>query len=36
MDDLKDSWEVKGPISKAIKDRINKAGKRFYCNDNIS
>ena len=36
MDDLKDSWEIKGPISKAIKDRIKKAGKRFYCNDNIS
>ena len=29
MDDLKDSWEVKGPISKAIKDRINKAEKRI-------
>jgi len=37
MDDtLKDSWTVKGPISKAIKDRIKKAGDRFHCNDNIS
>ena len=37
MDDtLKDSWTVKGPISKTIKDRIKKAGKRFHCNDNIS
>ena len=37
MDDsLKDSWIVKGPISKTIKDRIKKAGKRFHCNDNIS
>ena len=37
MDDtLKDSWVVKGPISKTIKDRIKKAGKRFHCNDNIS
>ena len=37
MDDtLKDSWQPEGPISKKIKDRIKKAGKRFYCNDNIS
>ena len=37
MDDiLKDSWEPKGPISKTIRDRISKAGKRFHANDNIS
>ena len=36
MDDIKDSWDIKGPISKTIKERIKKAGKRFYCNDNIS
>ena len=37
MDDaLKDSWAPKGPISKTIKDRITKAGKRFHSNDNIS
>ena len=37
MDDtLKDSWEPKGPISKKIKERIQKAGKRFHSNDNIS
>ena len=37
MDDtLKDSWNAKGPISKTIRDRIRKAGKRFHANDNIS
>ena len=38
MDDiLKDSWDNKtDPISKQIKQRIKKAGKRFHCNDNIS
>ena len=37
MDDtLKDSWNAKGPISKTIRDRIKKAGKRFHANDNIS
>ena len=37
MDDtLKDSWVPEGPISKTIKDRIEKAGDRFHCNDNIS
>ena len=35
-DILKDSWEPKGPISKKIKERIKKAGKRFHSNDNIS
>ena len=37
MDDtLKDSWAPQGPISKKIRDRIKKAGKRFHANDNIS
>ena len=37
MDDsLKDSWQPKGPISKKIRERIQKAGKRFHSNDNIS
>ena len=35
-DILKDSWVPEGPISKKIKDRIKKAGKRFHSNDNIS
>ena len=35
-DILKDSWVPEGPISKTIKDRIKKAGKRFHSNDNIS
>ena len=35
-DTLKDSWAQKGPVSKTIKDRITKAGKRFHANDNIS
>ena len=33
---LKDVWDPEGPISKKIKDRIKKAGKRFHSNDNIS
>ena len=37
MDDiLKDSWQPEGPISQKIKERIQKAGKRFHANDNIS
>ena len=37
MDDsLKDSWVPEGPISKTIRDRIKKSGKRFHSNDNIS
>ena len=37
MDDrLKDSWVPEGPISQKIKERIQKAGKRFHANDNIS
>ena len=37
MDDtLKDSWQPEGPISETIKKRIQKAGKRFHANDNIS
>ena len=37
MDDtLKDSWTVKGPISKTIKDRIEKAGGKYFCNDKIT
>ena len=35
-DILKDSWVPEGPISKTIKNRIKKAGKRFHANDNIS
>ena len=35
-DMLKDSWVPEGPISKKIKERIKKAGKRFHSNDNIS
>ena len=35
-DILKDSWVPEGPISKTIKDRLKKAGKRFHSNDNIS
>jgi hypothetical protein len=33
---LKDTWNPEGPISKKIKERIKKAGKRFHSNDNIS
>ena len=37
MDDsLKDSWQPQGPVSKQIKERIQKAGKRFHANDNLS
>tara|TARA_Y100000114_G_scaffold153549_1_gene173739 strand:+ start:776 stop:1492 length:717 start_codon:yes stop_codon:yes gene_type:complete len=37
MDDsLKDSWVPEGPISKTIRERIEKSGKRFHANDNIS
>ena len=37
MDDsLKDSWVPEGPISKTIRERIRKSGKRFHANDNIS
>ena len=37
MDDmLKDSWQPEGPVSKKIRDRIAKAGKRFHANDNIA
>ena len=35
-DILKDSWMPETPISKKIKDRIKKSGKRFHSNDNIS
>ena len=35
-DILKDSWVPAGPISKKIKERLKKAGKRFHSNDNIS
>ena len=35
-DTLKDSWQPEGPVSKKIRDRIEKAGKRFHANDNIS
>lgn len=33
---LKDSWLPPKPISEEIRDRIKKAGKRFYAADNIS
>ena len=33
---LKDSWEPKGPVSRKIKERLQKAGKRFHSNDNIA
>ena len=37
MDDtLRDSWQPEGPVSKKIKERIQKAGKRFHANDNIA
>ena len=37
MDDtLKDSWDnTHDPISKQIKQRIEKAGGKYFCNDNI-
>ena len=35
-DNLKDSWMPDAPISTKIKDRIQKAGKRFHANDKIS
>ena len=35
-DILKDSWMPDEPVSKTIKNRITKAGKRFHANDNIS
>ena len=35
-DTLKDSWQPEGPVSKKIRDRLKKAGKRFHANDNIS
>ena len=33
---LTDTWDPEGPISKKIKERIQKAGKRFHSYDNIS
>ena len=37
INELKDSWDNSNdPISKQIKERIKKAGKRFHANDNIS
>jgi GTP cyclohydrolase I len=37
MDDtLRDSWQPEGPVSRKIKERIVKAGKRFHANDNIA
>ena len=36
MDDLKDTWKNKEPISEAIKKRIKEEGDRFHSNDNIS
>jgi GTP cyclohydrolase I len=35
-DILKDSWMPDEPVSKTIKNRITKAGKRFFAADNIS
>ena len=37
INELQDTWDnSKDPISKQIKERIKKAGKRFHSNDNIS
>jgi GTP cyclohydrolase I len=38
MDDLlKDSWNnTNDPTSKQIKQRIEKAGGKYFCNDNIT
>ena len=36
MDDLKDTWKNKEPISETIKKRIKEEGDRFHSNDNIS
>tara|TARA_A100001011_G_C14213737_1_gene801068 strand:+ start:352 stop:1074 length:723 start_codon:yes stop_codon:yes gene_type:complete len=37
INELKDSWDNSNdPISKKIKERIAKAGKRFHANDNIA
>ena len=33
---LKDSWLPPKPVSEEIRDRIKKAGSRFYAADNIS
>jgi GTP cyclohydrolase IA len=35
-DILKDSWMPDEPVSKTIRNRIKKAGKRFHANDNIA
>ena len=36
LDLLKDSWDNKNdPISKQIKQRIEKEGGKYFCNDNI-
>ena len=35
-DILKDSWMPDEAVSKKIRDRLKKAGKRFHANDNIS
>ena len=35
-DILKDSWMPDEAVSKRIKQRLKKAGKRFHANDNIS
>ena len=37
INELQDTWDNSNdPISKQIKERIKKAGKRFHSNDNIS
>jgi len=35
-DILKDSWMPDEAVSKRIRDRVKKAGKRFHANDNIA
>ena len=36
INELKDSWDdTNDPISKQIKQRIEKAGGKYFCNDNI-
>ena len=37
INELKDSWDdTNDPISKQIKQRIEKAGGKYFCNDNIT
>ena len=37
INELKDSWDNSNePISKQIKQRIEKADGKYFCNDNIT